>query len=169
MGVRKLMLAVVGVATVATMSSAAADYTQTEVAGFNNGLTGAIAVDGTLTAAPMFYKVVPECTFAGVLTPNNTLIVEFAGTATASTNDVVRVPQITYIKCKIKSGTLETTADGLVNGSHAGTAGSTALDPSGPKEWPVSPVTVCASGAAIFGNINPVVVFVSETCKTPTP
>ncbi len=116
------------------------------------------------------YNLGVGCGFGGVLTPNNTIIVEFGGEADSASLDATRPPQLTYIKCKIKNSFgHETTADLLTNGAASVTAGSTLLDTSGPKEWPVADVTVCASGAAIFGNADPIFVTSPETCQTASP
>ncbi len=174
MRIRDLAVAAVALATLATGSPASAEQVQV-LAGYNNGLAGTIAAEATAeegaegTDAPGGgkYHVIADCTFAGVLTPNNSLIVEFWGTANSSADDVTRVPQITFINCEITNGIDTTSTDILLNGNTSATAGSTLLSVDGAKEWAVLPITVCTSAYALFGNIDPKLVRLRRTCKTP--
>ena len=162
MRVRALLAAAV---LLATPTAHADDVTPDEVAGFNNGLAGVVIYDGTSGHNENSYRVTAACAFAGVLTPNNTLIVKFGGAVASSTNDDFKVPQLTRIRCVIRSGALEAEA-AIQLGSAV--AGSTLLDESGPKEWPTNPITVCVEAVAVFGNIDPVIVRIPLICKTPT-
>jgi len=175
MRVRKLMLAAVSLAAAATMAPAhAEDVNPDEVAGVNTGLAGFVTYDGQLSHNDNSYRVSTNCTFAGALTPNNTLVVEFGGAAVISTNDETKIPQLTRIRCVIRGkdssgNAVEAESAIQLNGNASVVASSTALDESGPKEWGAAPITVCSEGVGVFGNINPVIVRIPLTCKTPTP
>ncbi len=136
---------------------------------YNDGIRGSVTVEGDCSSGPNRYAVDASCTFAGVLTPNNTLIVEYGGTATLRSNDLLRLPQITHIRCRIKNSTEDSDFDVLANGPASAAAGSTLLDDDGAKEWAVEDVTVCVSGLGLWGNFDPVQVDLIEHCTTPTP
>ena len=180
MGIRKLFLSTVVVITAATAVPASADNEQVLVA-VNNGLAGTLAIEasgegedwnGEWDAGNPHYKIDADCTFNGVLTPDNTLIVNVYGTATSYADDPLRVQQLTYVKCEINNlaagGTnVYDDANFMANGPHTTAVGSTVLTVDGPKEWPVLPITICTSGFALFGNEYPKFLRLKRTCRTP--
>lgn len=123
---------------------------------------------GATIQAPA-YKIVGSCTFGGVLTPNNTLIVEFGGAVVATGPTSVTVPLLTAVDCEINNFNQGHNnmhhRDFSLNGPASAIADSTLT--SGTPEWPVAPITICVSGFAIFGPTPVRILELTKRCETP--
>lgn len=166
---RSLRRLVAGVALAVAATAAHADVKPTEVRGVNNGFVGGVRYDRALAQGSVSYEVMARCDFASTLTPNNTLVVTFAGFVLAAATDQAPVwPDYLWIRCTIRQGALSTSAEQGLGGPLSATAGSNLLDTSGPREWPVAPVTICTEARAFWASHSPVIVYVWESCRTPT-
>lgn len=105
------------------------------------------------------YSLTGECTFWGVLTPNNRLQITYAGYDVA---EGPQIPQLTYIKCTVANQHGQTASSEFANGGPISQTGSAA----GP--WFVSPITVCIEGFAVFGPTPVNVIRLQKSCATPT-
>jgi hypothetical protein len=164
MSLRRVMTALCVVPALAIPAGASEPTTT----GLNNGLAGTVASTMQLLSG---HTITASCTFAGALTPSNTLVVEFAGTAVSTGTPNQTAPLLTAIECEINNasegGTEVQTQDFSLNGPATAAASSTLLATNGPKEWPVKDITVCVSAFAVYGPTPVIKPELTRQCTTP--
>jgi hypothetical protein len=103
------------------------------------------------------YVMTGNCTFAGVLTPNNRLQVAFGGHAEATGPQLT---QLTYVKCSVSNQDAQSDSSEFANG---GAVSQTAKTTS---PWKVSPILVCVEGFAVYGPTPVTIVTMVKQCNT---